>query len=114
MKSFSSPSAATARSRFYHLRDDTSPNDLHAEQVQANGVLGAMFESPLHSSEGMQHPVRVHPDGLIVMLGSGRIHDADDLQLLGELGTAFEDAAWQAGQLVTLQAIAPDSELWSP
>lgn len=91
--------------RIYFLRDGTSPNDILWEIIDPlTGVIGAKMDSPLHSSTGMVHPIRVHPQGLIVLLGSGRYHNAINLNLLAELGTAFVDAQWYGARLVTLHA----------
>jgi hypothetical protein len=98
--------------RMYHLRDGTSPNDVLWEIIDpATGVIGAQQDSPLHDSTGMIHPIRVHPDGLIVLLGSGRYHNAITLNLLAELGTPFVDAQWFGNRLVTLHPAAGASEL---
>lgn len=98
--------------RMYHLRDDTSPNDVLWEMIDAaTGVIGTHMDSPLHDSTGMIHPIRVHPDGLIVLLGSGRYHNAITLELLEELGTPFVDAQWVGGHLVTLHPVGEGSEL---
>lgn len=98
-------------SRIYHLRDQVIPNDIFWEAIGMDGVLGQQAESPLHSGEGMTHPIRVHPDGSLVLLGSGRYHDANTLDLSGDIGTAFVDARWLNGQLVTLQTSGEDSVL---
>lgn len=101
-----------ANGRMYHLRDDMSPNDILWEVIDPlTGTLGAHMDSPLHSSAGMVHPIRVHPDGFIVLLGSGRFHNALTLALLAELGTSFVDAQWFGAHLVTLHAAAGGSEL---
>ena len=101
-----------ANERMYHLRDNTSPNDIIWEIIDLEtGVIGAQQDSPLHSSVGMIHPIRVHPDGLIVLLGSGRYHDAISLELLEELGTDLVDGRWFANQLVTLHGVGGNSEL---
>ncbi len=101
-----------ANERMYHFRDDTSPNDIIWEIIDLEtGIIGAQQDSPLHSSVGMIHPIRVHPDGLIVLLGSGRYHDAISLELLEELGTDLVDGRWFANQLVTLHDVGGNSEL---
>lgn len=98
---------SAANTRMYHLRDDTSPNDILWEIIDpVTGVIGAQMDSPLHSSTGMVHPIRVHPDGLIVLLGSGRYHNAITLELLDQLGTSFVDAQWFGSRLVTLHPAA--------
>jgi len=101
-----------ANGKMYHLRDDTIPNDLLWEEIDlATGEIGVQIDSPAHSSLGMMHPIRVHPAGQIVLLGSGRYHNATSLALIDELGTALVDGEWLGNQLVTLHADGGGSEL---
>lgn len=101
-----------ANAKMYFIRSNVAPRDLIWEEVDPlTGVIGADHDSPLHSSTGMTDPVRVHPDGLIVLLGSGRYHDAITLELLEELGTDLVDGQWSGENLVTLHAAGDDSEL---
>jgi hypothetical protein len=91
----------------YFFRDDTSPNDLLSEQIGADGKLGPEIDSPLHTSEGFQHPLRVSPDGKIVILGSGMVHDAETLaRQINGLGNAVSDVAWMNGNVYTVRNIA--------
>jgi VCBS repeat-containing protein len=103
-----------ANQKMYFFRDDTSPNDLLWEQINASGTawpgvspggIGTEIDSPLHDSAGFSHPIRVSPDGSIVVLGSGLIHDGTTLarQTTG-LSNAIADAAWFNGELYTLRA----------
>ncbi|MCP3964246.1 MAG: hypothetical protein GY719_40975 [bacterium] len=103
---------SAANSKMYHLRDNTSPNDVLWEDIDPlTGEIGDQMDSPEHSSTGMIHPIRVHPEGFIVMLGSGRYHEALSLDLLEELGTGYVDAQWFGSQLQTLHAAGANSEL---
>ena len=88
--------------RIYHFRDGTSPNDLHYEEINQDGSFGAQGETPYHSSVGITYPIRVKPDGTIVLLGSGRIYDANSLALLNTLPNTINDATWLNGELYTL------------
>ncbi len=102
-----------ANQKMYFFRDGTSPNDLLCEQINANGTafpseppggIGTTADSPLHDSFGFSHPIRVAPDGSIVVLGSGMIHDAETLQRLPTaLGNSISDAAWLGGKLFTVR-----------
>jgi fibronectin type 3 domain-containing protein len=95
---------SSANQRMYFLRDDVSPNDLHWRQVNADGIaypalapgaLGLKMESPLHTITGFAHPIRVSPDGTLVVLGSGVIHDGLTLaRLSSALANSFTDGAW--------------------
>lgn len=92
-----------ANEKMYFFRDDTSPNDLLWEEIDENGVIGANMDSPYHSSEGIIHPVRVAPDGSVVVLGSGRIYDALTLEHINALSNDIDDAAWLNDTLYTMR-----------
>lgn len=97
--------------KIYHFRDGTSPNDLHSEEIELDGSIGAQSETPLHGGP-FQHPIRVAPDGSVVVLGSGAIFNAETLtQLPYSLSNQISDAAWVDGKLVTLRNIDGVSEL---
>ncbi|MEM7625302.1 MAG: hypothetical protein AAF333_06715 [Planctomycetota bacterium] len=102
--------------KMYFFRDGTSPNDLLWEEINADGstypglapgAIGAKRDSPLHSSAGFTHPIRVAPDGSVVVLGSGSIHDATTLARLPQaLSNGFTDADWLNENLYTIRTIA--------
>jgi hypothetical protein len=48
------------------------------------------------------HPIRVAPDGSVVLLGSGRIYDAVSLLQIDTLSNNITDAVWVGGDLFTL------------
>jgi hypothetical protein len=95
----------------YFFRDDTSPNDLLREQIEEGGLLGAVMDSPYHSSEGIRHPIRVAPNGSYVLLGSGRIYDADNLTQVNTLSNDIVDAVWRDGQMITLWERSTHNEI---
>lgn len=102
-----------ANQKMYFFRDDTSPNDLLWEEINANGttypgvVAGGIrseIDSPLHDSAGFTHPIRVSPDGTIVVLGSGVIHNAVTLaRQTSALANTIADAAWLGNELYTVR-----------
>lgn len=104
-----------ANRKMYFFRDDTSPNDVLWEDIDINGFIGAKMDSPYHSSEGILHPIRVAPDGSVVLLGSGRIYDAISLQQVNTLSNNIHDATWVDGTLFTLIPGVNGSEIqeWS-
>ncbi len=91
--------------KMYFFRDSMSPNDLLWEEIGVDGKIGNSMDTPYHESTGFQHPIRVKPDGTVVLLGSGRIYDALQLNQLGVLSNAILDADWQAGTLFTLRSL---------
>ncbi|WOH35801.1 PQQ-binding-like beta-propeller repeat protein [Thalassotalea fonticola] len=91
-------------SKVYFLRDGTSPNDLHYEEInQVIGTIGAEGDSPYHSSTGIRHPVRVSHDRRHIILGSGSIYDANDLSLVGDLNIAGVDVQWMSNVILTIE-----------
>ena len=98
--------------KIYFFRDDTSPNDLLWEEIDsATGQIGNQLDSPYHSSTGITHPIRVSDDGSVVVLGSGRIYDAQTLEQIDSLSNDISDATWHQGQLVTLRLNNVDTEI---
>ena len=98
----------------YFLRDDQTPNDLIREPINVRGDvpdlppggIGSPIDSPLHTSDGFTHPIRVKPDGSVVVLGSGAVHDATTLARLPYAVPApFVDAGWLRGNLFTVAPV---------
>lgn len=89
--------------RLYHFRDGTSPNDLLWTAVNEAGELTGQDDSPYHSSDGIRYPIRVKPDGTVVLLGSGRIYDATSLEQLNTLPSEIIDATWLGGELFVIE-----------
>ncbi len=102
--------------KMYHLRDGTSPNDLHSQEINASGSAYAPLEaggfgtnrdSPLHNSTGFTHPIRVSADGSKVALSSGRFFDGQTLALdTAVLANSYTDAAWLGSNLRTMRTIS--------
>lgn len=107
--------------KMYFLRDDTSPRDVLWEEINADGVtypglapgeIGAKKDSPLHTSSGFTHPFRVAPDGSVVILGSGYIHDAQTLERLTyALANTVGGIAWLEGTTYTLRTVSTQSQV---
>lgn len=102
-----------ATKSMYFLRDDQTPNDLLRETINVDGSvvglvpggIGYPLDSPLHDSEGFVPPIRVRPDGSVVVLGSGAVHDGTTLARLPyAVPRPFVDAAWLRGNLFTVAA----------
>ncbi|MBA3285464.1 MAG: hypothetical protein H0U27_10465 [Nitrosopumilus sp.] len=90
--------------KIYFLRDGTSPNNLHSEEIKSDGTIGVQNQTPYHGIEGIKHPIRVSHDGSTVILGSGLIFDALNLTLIGSLPNSITDAVWIGDALYTLQS----------
>lgn len=102
---------SAANRKLYFFRDDTSPNDLLWEAIDSEGQIGAKQDSPYHSSEGILHPIRVAPDGAVVLLGSGRLYDANSLTQVDTLANNITDAAWHNGHLYTTRQFTDQTQV---
>lgn len=91
-----------ATRRLYFFRDDTSPNDIHFEEISLAGVRTADGESPFHGEVIAQTPIRPNPNGSQVYIGSGQVFDALSLNIIGTLPLPPLDAAWMGSSLYTL------------
>ena len=102
--------------RMYFFRDDTSPNDIHWEEIKADGSIGDAGESPYHGEIRTYHPIRISPDGSMVVLGSGEIFDALTLVRTDALSNDIADAAWVQGTLFTIRLLDGGTEIqkWGP
>jgi Ca2+-binding RTX toxin-like protein len=105
-----------ANQKMYFFRDSTSPNDLLWEEINADGEtypdepaggIGRRQDSPDHSSAGIQHPIRVKPDGSKVVLGSGIIRDGLTLERdVLALGNEVVDSVWDGDDILAIRSIA--------
>lgn len=112
-----------ASQKMYFFRDGTSPNDLLWEQVNASGSaypgvaaggIGDDLDTPLHGSAYFVHPIRVSPDGSVVILGSGAIFDANTLSKLPiALPTSVKDLVWHGGKIKTIRTVSGVAKLQS-
>lgn len=96
-----------ANSAMYQFRDGSTPNDLIRTPISSQGIIGTEMDSPYHGGVGTLAPIRVSPDGEIVVLGSGEVFDGTTLQReLDNLPTAFVDGNWRSdGSFVTIRDV---------
>jgi hypothetical protein len=97
--------------RVYHFRDGSSPNDLHFDTISDAGAITGNGETPYHGDFSATKPIRVSPDGMKVVIGSGVVFNADGLTIAANLANGFTDAVWSGGRLVTLREINGLSQL---
>ncbi|QFU21177.1 PQQ-binding-like beta-propeller repeat protein [Shewanella eurypsychrophilus] len=104
-------------SKVYFLRDGTSPNDLHFEEIdQTNGTIISAGDSPYHSSAGIAHPIRISSDNSKIILGSGRVFDATTLDKLADLALSAIDIRWIGDEIFALSVNEAGSSvisIWS-
>lgn len=101
-----------ANQKMYFLRD-SSPTDLMWEEINSDGVtypslpqggIGMKKDSPLHTSAGFSHPIRVKADGSRVLMGTGVIHMGISLERLpAGLPNGFTDAVWVGDNILSVR-----------
>lgn len=108
-----------ANQKMYFFRDDTSPNDIIWEEINANGtaypgeVAGGIRnkqDSPYHGDDAFIHPIRVSPNGSSVITGTGKLYNGATLVRENTLPNAINDAAWLNGELRTVRTITGVSQ----
>lgn len=101
--------------KMYFFRDDTSPNDILWEEINANGtaypgeVQGGIrneMDSPYHGEDSFIHPIRIAPSGNVVITGTGKLYDAQTLvRSTSVLPNSITDASWLGNELRTIRTI---------
>lgn len=91
------------RRRLYHFRDGWSPDDLLYDVIGTTGVISASGESPYHGEYTFYPPLRVSPDGNLVVTGAGPVFNAADLTFKTKLPTAITDVVWKGAGIFTLR-----------
>jgi PKD repeat protein len=104
-----------AQQKMYFI-DDWISRLFYSMGIDANGKIGSQKSSASVSDYSIVHPIRVKPDGSIVLLGSGRIYDATSLVQINTLSNKIVDGNWTGDKLVTIRINGENSELqeWSP
>ena len=97
--------------RMYFFRDDTSPNDIHYQSIDASGQMGSAGESPYHGSYSFLHPIRVSADGASVLIGSGIVFDTSTLSYLGAIPSGIVDGVSHDNRWVTIRSAGADTQL---
>lgn len=93
-----------SKRRFYHFRDDSSPNDLIYTEVMEDGTFGQELDSPYHGEIDIRYPIIASPNGETVLLGSGVFYNADTLRQDNALPVVIDGAAWLGTRLFTARA----------
>lgn len=93
--------------RMYFFRDGTSPNDLHWEELNANGEIIAEGESAYHGELQARPPIRISPNHATIVLGSGQMLSATSLTFTGNLQQQVADVAWSSGELYAVSTESP-------
>ena len=99
------------RRRMYHFRDGISPNDLIYESIAADGKLTETIESPYHGDYSFYAPILISPDGNRIVIGSGVVFNADNLNRVTTLPNTISDGVWKGSTLVTIRLISGLTQL---
>jgi hypothetical protein len=102
-----------AENRIYFFRDDTSPNDLHYEEIdQTTGVRLSAGETPYHGAYGVLPPIVFSPSGNLILIGSGNLFNAGSLTWAGAIPRGLSAAQWDAADgLILLREVGGSTVL---
>lgn len=103
----------STHNRVYFFRDNTSPNDLHYEEIDpSTGLILSEGETPYHGDYAYTPPILISPDDLSVVVGSGDIYDAVTLNWTKSLLSSFSGGVWLgSGDLITIRNLNDDTRL---
>jgi hypothetical protein len=102
----------SANQRLYFYRDDTSPNDLHYEQIdQQTGLIVSQGETPYHGDYRFSGAITISPTGDRVLIGSGEVFDANAMTHLASLNQSHTNAVWVNNVIVTLTSTTEQHSL---
>lgn len=95
----------TTLNRVYFFRDNTSPNDLHYEEIDpSTGKIINDGETPYHGDYVIKPPILISPNGDQVLLGSKNIYNATSLVWETSITNTFEAGLWtENGDILTLR-----------
>lgn len=101
---------SSANRKVYYM-DSPYLDDLRARTVNTDGTLGQITYA-LSEPGTFGVPIRVHPDGSVLVSAPGHVYDANDLQTyVGSLANSILDAVWRSDHLVTIRQQASSSQL---
>lgn len=82
--------------RMYFFRDGTSPNDLHYEEISADGLITSSGESPYHGDFTIRGPILLSQDESTVLLGTANYYDSISIERLGSISREFQVGAFRS------------------
>lgn len=93
-------------SRVYFFRDNTSPNDLHYEEIdQSTGKITDSGETPYHGDYDIAPPILVTPNDHVIT-GAGDVYNTTSLDWEKSLSGAFEHGVVLSnGEVVTIATV---------
>jgi hypothetical protein len=89
---------------------------LWMEEIDQAGQFVARSYKRVTFDSKFANPIRLAPDGSVLLVAPARVYDPDSLVQVAELSKPFDDAAWLDGTLYTLRDDGQFSEVqgWLP
>ena len=98
--------------RIYFFRDETSPNDLHYEEIdQVTGAILSDGETPHHGDHDIVPPIIVSESDGSVLIGSGNIFGQSALDWVGAVPGDIVDGVWPTDGLVLIRNVGDKTVL---
>lgn len=82
------------------------------ELLSSNGDLGSNSRSNYSSEASYKHPLRLSPNGQVLLLGSGEIIGTNTQTVLNNITNPIDDATWINDNLVTIKAETNTLQFW--
>lgn len=92
------------KKRIYQFSDGSSPNLFRSQGITTQGIFGTDAEESRTDIVEPRSPIRVSPDGSLVVTGWGTVYNCDTLKIQAQLSTTIDDAAWIGQVLYTIRA----------
>lgn len=100
-----------ARRRVYYFRDYYSSGYLYYMEIAEDGTVVETRNSPYLEDGVVAPPIRISPNGEILLLGSGTFLNVDTLARNNTLSQAVSDMAWLGQRVFTIRQTLGGSEV---
>jgi len=82
------------------------------ELLSSNGEFGIYKSTNYNSDVNYKHPLRLSPNGQVLLLGSGEIIGTNTQTVLNNITNSIDDAIWINGNIVTMKAGTNALQFW--
>ncbi|MCS7008779.1 MAG: fibronectin type III domain-containing protein, partial [Chthoniobacterales bacterium] len=99
----------------YFISEYISPTDLFSQNVNVDtdGSISNIMDSPIHGQHTFTLPIRVAPNGSVVVTGAGKIYQANNLNPLPhQLPNPLADIAWDGNNIRIIRAHSTQQSLF--
>jgi len=80
--------------------------------LSSNGNIDGNGNTSYNSESNYKHPLRLSPNGQLLLLGSGEIIGSENQTILNNLDNSIDDATWINGNLVTIKEGTNTLQFW--